>query len=92
MEPVRNDRNLRELPARANSGRVCAHIRASTGFGHPTVELPSFPQFDRAGGSTGSGLFSLALTFVDQAAARSVPVRPGLAVCGRIPPSATAGG
>ena len=30
-EPAWNDRNLRELSAHANSGRVFAHIRASTG-------------------------------------------------------------
>ena len=42
-EPAWNDRNLRELSAHAKSGRVFAHIRASTGSAGPADQLPPVP-------------------------------------------------
>jgi len=65
-EPAWNDRNLRELSAHAASGRVFAHIRASTGSAVQQTNCRAvapdlFPAIE---GSTDSELlFFLALTF-----------------------------
>ena len=42
-EPAWNDRNLRELSAHARSGRVFAHIRASTGSAGAADQLSPIP-------------------------------------------------